>query len=514
MNMTLETVEAVYTHNTFLRNKKGISLIALVITIIVMIILAAIAFVASTGTIGRANYSKFVSNVSEVQDAIREKMISVKGTKMAAGAQITDGQVYNYIAKGGTTDSDFLTESKVPDYTVIEQNADIGIKLPKMKVNTPTKTGVEVKYAVTNNGIVFTWPPFPNEEKYYITADETVSSELATTSGEFEIVIANSSLKLLTDVDSVLQTKEMVAQGLSKSDFENLKDKIKVGGYVNYSPTSGEVNTDPTKTGYPTEEIIRTQASTEWRILSIDEDTGNVLITTQGPVNSVTLKGITSYLYSPSELHRICKALYSNDNLKLSARSMVIEDLDKASGYVALSFAGGYAWYPDGTDVNDMKDRIIDGNRYEARKHSASLENGLQKPRFYAWDNDSGERQRAINENGYNDTISKENPTLMARRWYDYDPGLNNSIINDILGSESSWLASTCESLYSGYECGDYDVRYANSGRTGAHIMYLSNGLLNVKSLGIRPVISFSISRLDVDNEASNGGKSAPWNIK
>ena len=151
MNMTLETVEAVHTYNTFLRNKKGISLIALVITIIVVIILAAIAFAASTGTIGRANYSKFVSNVSEVQDAIREKMISVKGTKMAAGAQITDGQVYNYIAKGGTTDSDFLTESKVPDYTVIEQNADIGIKLPKMKVNTPTKTGVEVKYAVTNN---------------------------------------------------------------------------------------------------------------------------------------------------------------------------------------------------------------------------------------------------------------------------------------------------------------------------------------------------------------------------
>ena len=32
MNMTLETVEAVYTHNTFLRNKKGISLIAFAIS--------------------------------------------------------------------------------------------------------------------------------------------------------------------------------------------------------------------------------------------------------------------------------------------------------------------------------------------------------------------------------------------------------------------------------------------------------------------------------------------------
>ena len=82
------------------KNEKGVSLIALVITIVVVIILAAIAFNSSTNTIGKANYSKFVTNISEVQSAIRQKMVTVKGMMNASGTQVTDGQVYNYVAKG------------------------------------------------------------------------------------------------------------------------------------------------------------------------------------------------------------------------------------------------------------------------------------------------------------------------------------------------------------------------------------------------------------------------------
>ena len=112
------------------KNERGISLIALVITIIVIIILAAIAFNSSTSTIGKANYSKFVSNISEVEQAINEKMIEIKGTMLAKGSQITDGQAFNYVAKGGKTDDDFVVESRTPDYTIIDKSADIGIKLP------------------------------------------------------------------------------------------------------------------------------------------------------------------------------------------------------------------------------------------------------------------------------------------------------------------------------------------------------------------------------------------------
>ena len=195
MNETLENVKNEDTIN-FTKNKDGVSLIALVITIIVVIILAAIAFNSSTTTIGKANYSKFVTNISEVQSVIRQKMITVKGTMMANGTEVTDGQIYNYIAKGGTSESDILVESKVPDYTVIEKKADIGIKLPVMKVNTPTQTGAEVKYAVTDNGVIFIWPPFPHEEKYYVNENETVDADVISSSGELEIKVADKLLKI------------------------------------------------------------------------------------------------------------------------------------------------------------------------------------------------------------------------------------------------------------------------------------------------------------------------------
>ena len=76
-------------------NERGISLIMLVITII--IILAAITFNSSTSTIGKANCSRFVSNISEVEETINEKMIEVKGAMFAKGFQITDEKVFNYV---------------------------------------------------------------------------------------------------------------------------------------------------------------------------------------------------------------------------------------------------------------------------------------------------------------------------------------------------------------------------------------------------------------------------------
>ena len=309
----------------------------------------------------------------------------------------------------------------------------------------------------------------------------------------------------------------MISQGLSRQEFESLKEKIRVGGYVNYTPTSSTVETDPTKTGYATKQTLTTDTSAKWRILSINDNTGEVMITTQGPVNSVTLNGITAYLYSSTELHRLCQGLYSNSTLGLTAKSMTIEDLDKATGYVPLEFAGAYAWYPADVNDNNMADVVINGRTYTARKHTESLANGFKKPRFYAWDDNAGQFHTSANENGYNDTMSTNNPTLTSRRWYDYNPGANNSIINDIIGGDEnnrSWLASTSESYYSGYECADFDIRFVHSGRTGASLMCLSNGESNIKTFGMKPVIYFNINRIDVTDSTKNGSLSAAWEIK
>ena len=506
-----------HTHTThFLRDNKGISLIALVITIIVVIILAAIAFNSSTTTIGKANYSKFVTNISEVQSAIRQKMITVKGTMMANGTEVTDGQIYNYIAKGGTSESDILVESKVPDYTVIEKEADIGIKLPVMKVNTPTQTGAEVKYAVTDNGVIFIWPPFPHEEKYYVNENETVDADVISSSGELEIKVADKLLKIELNEEGKIQTKEIIYDGLTRKEFEEIKEKVKVGDFVAYPLSEVTVQTDTNKTGYSSE-VLTTDTDAKWRILSIDEDTGKIMLTTDGYVNKVTLKGATGYLYGANELHRLCQSLYSNADKGIIARNMTIEDLDKACGYIPTTNLIRYAWYPSDTADADLKDVIAGGHTYTAKKHTTSLATGVEYPRFYNWDNKNGVTHQSINESDYIELKSKDEPVLITQTMYWYDPSSVNAIIGDILKGDDTnrgWLASPYVDLSYEYAIAYYGLRttYASCVVTGNPVY--STGYVNVPSYGLRPVVSFNINRLDISDTTKIGTETAAWEIK
>lgn len=189
-----------------MKNQKGVSLIALVITIIVVIILAAIAFNSSTSTIEKANYSKFVTNIGEVRDAFKVAATTFKGEQAAAGNEITDKQASNVVAKGlarTASGDDILPNGKVPVYTIIDKakaKESVGIELPVIKVNTEEKTGVEVTYAVTDEGDIFVWPPYKYENKYYV--NDTASFETAPAENQ-AITIGANSTTLVCDVNSL-----------------------------------------------------------------------------------------------------------------------------------------------------------------------------------------------------------------------------------------------------------------------------------------------------------------------
>ena len=113
---------------------------------------------------------------------------------------VTNAQVYNYIAKGGKSKEDFLEDTQVPDYTVIEENADIGTKLPEIKVYYTSKDeGEKVTYAVTKDGDVFIWPPYEYDNEYYVNIVTTIDKELASKKGEFTIKISEKDIKIKTD---------------------------------------------------------------------------------------------------------------------------------------------------------------------------------------------------------------------------------------------------------------------------------------------------------------------------
>ena len=464
-------------------NERGISLIALVITIIVIIILAAIAFNSSTSTISKANYSKFVSDIGEVQDAIQTKTVTVKGFAMASGTQVTDGQAYNYVAKGGSSESDFLPEAQVPAYTIIEETADIGIDLPEIKVNTPTETGVKVKYAVTKEGKVFIWPPYSYENEYNVRDKETVDKNLVGVEGELDIKVADKDLKIKTDEKGMLLNTSASGTETGPTQEEILA-KIKVGDYVNYVPTSNTVTTDTSKTGYDTAQTLTTQANTQWRIFSIDETTGEILLTTQGATNTdtkLTLRGATGYLHGAEELNRICKELYSSESL--TARSMTVEDINKAVGYDPATDAAS-----DNPDY---------GKEYTCTYGT-----------FYTYE-----------ENGKTVTsetpkvASSSNPVTVKRTDYSYNPGSRNSIVGIILERSWGWLASPYVYAHSGYAY--FVMRYAYSSNVRGNDLYYSYGNVGAPANGLHPVVSLSSKLLDVGDESKDGTTVATaWNLK
>ena len=163
------------------KGQSGVSLIALVITIIVVIILAAVAFGTSTRTITNANYSTFTNAVGEVRTALMERATTVKGEEAARGTSRTDAQVYNYVAKGATTNDQWLSRRMADELTATRIEPEVisdvlGLKnLNTIKVNTTKGQGIEVSYFVTKSGDVFVWPPYEYEDKYYVNDDKTIT---------------------------------------------------------------------------------------------------------------------------------------------------------------------------------------------------------------------------------------------------------------------------------------------------------------------------------------------------
>ncbi|MBR3888485.1 MAG: InlB B-repeat-containing protein [Clostridia bacterium] len=184
-----------------MKKNKGISMLSLVITIIVIIILAAVAFANSTKTIDEANFSNYTNDVSEVGTFFKKTSVEMHGSDLLKNNPMRDEQIYNFVAKGGETFDDFLKPSDVPDYTIIEEDARIGMELPVIKVESGTGKRISIKYAATRKGEIFTWPPYDYADGLYITDTDTVEDKMQTVisvgSERFTIAIDENDGSLL-----------------------------------------------------------------------------------------------------------------------------------------------------------------------------------------------------------------------------------------------------------------------------------------------------------------------------
>ena len=294
---------------------------------------------------------------------------------------------------------------------------------------------------------------------------------------------------------------------------DKLIDIVEVGDYVAYTPDAKTYTTNSENTG--AESVTLTTEEKAWRVLDIKEDTGEIILTTNGLVheNGITLSGTTGYTKGPQELHNISVALYSNESLGLTSRSMTLEVLEEALGVIGSEIAvdgtygDKYAYYPIGTP--GVEGKTSDG--YTKVAHgSVNTDSDWKTPRFYTWDSGgSGD----YDENGIEYRVpTVDSPVKVTGTYYYYNLSdletINSTIISSILTSRRSWLASQHVSTYLG--AATFNVCNIYNKKFGAYTMSASYGGSNTVAYGLRPIVtldsSFKVTGTDL-NGAWNIGK-------
>ena len=462
------------------KQNRGISLISLIITIIVIIILAAIVIFSGMGTPEKAQLSAVISDIDNVQTAVDQAYYGFYTEKSVAGEVWTKSQFYEAVATGETNRDNLTGTGIVP----ISKDGMVKMTLPNYEGRS-WGVAVEDIDEHTQVGSVVLYPGFESDGKIYST---------------------------LLDVQNDGRDTQL-ADGIQSSGTVKLADLLEVGDYVEYIPDTAEYTTDTDNTGYTSAQTFKTQ-SKDWRVVYKNTETGEVLLTTNGMVNDGTgekndkmyLKGTKGYFRGPTELNNICKALYSNSSLGITARSMTIEDLNKACNYTP-SEPTRYAYYPKGTTFAEG-DTTIEYNdkTYTKTSHYFST------AKFYT--SDGGGKE--INSDGFTyRTPETGKPVYVTKTYYVYNPSSKNSTVGSILGSSWGWLASPCVYLYSSHAY--FGVRFAGSGGSGisAYNLCDSRGLAGSRSYGVRPLVSLgSMLQIDSSDTARDGSTSAKaWKI-
>ena len=416
------------------KQKQGISLISLIITIIVIIILAAIVIFSGMGTPEKAQLSAVISDIDNVQTAVDQAYYGFYTEKSVAGEVWTKSQFYEAVATGETNRDNLTGTGIVP----ISKDGMVKMTLPNYEGRS-WGVAVEDIDDHTQVGSVVLYPGFESDGKIYST---------------------------LLDVQNDGRDTQLT-DGIQSSGTVKLADLLKVGDYVEYIPDTAEYTTDINNTGYTSAQTLNTETK-DWRVLYVNSETGEVLLTTNGIVNDGTyLQGTKGYFRGPTELNNICKALYSNSSLGITARSMTVEDLNRACNYMPSEPTTRYAWY---RTIFTEGDKTIEYNGKTYRK--TTIVDG-DTAEFYT--SDGGGIEKTDSDGFTYRTPEADNPVYVTETHYYYQPSSKNSTVGSILGGYGGWLASPCVYFYSSYyAC--FDLRIAADSVISSRDLYFSVG--------------------------------------
>ncbi len=288
------------------------------------------------------------------------------------------------------------------------------------------------------------------------------------------------------------------------------REGIKVGDYVNYTydqKTTG-YSLLSTQSGYTSNQTINQKSGMKWRVLNIHEN-GTVDLIGDTTDQTIGIGGALGYNNGVYLLNDICKELYSNNTLGVTARSINIEDIESQMNDTGIAARDAY----NNGIVTYGKTKTYTGNyAYYPNLYTKEKGSGIDTTEVKT----SGIK---VSDNGYTspttDTSSKASSLAVTQTFYyfsntpanyfkDYDGG--NSTVRDMLFNTGTlyWLASRfidCGSTYA-----SFGLRGVSSAALSGSGLFYSSGEIRYSDRCLYPIVSL---RPNIKIEACEGENSS-----
>ncbi len=537
-----------------LKDNKGITLLALVITIVVLIIIASVAAISG---VSATHYIKYQNAKSQFQ-VIQSKIDSLYGEYSDIKDTTEKANWKNDTFAGTIKGSNFETEL---DSSIVNQTLN-GLTIDSTNQDNYMYLSTDfIKNNLKVEGISYNFIVNLDEREVRLYGGVEYQNEMYYSAKNFGI----DTIKF-NGIGKWFYEKDTNGR---KTIVTNKKLKLKIGDYINYNAAAkdakGETIEEKTITsdgGSPTDigiykasektlaegngcgaRIFSNKATTNgWRVLGVDEKTGELLIISADPVKTIKdadfyLRGIAGYNYGEKELNKVC-SVFGSGYGATGARSVNVDDINKITGYNPNN-VGKYD--PEQSTIG-TKFRKGESNEY-GNKTTYSWTATANVVSWSGSNGDSGsggsDADPNYSTNGFNwydienktwkfsmqDTTTPAVITTLTSSVYYYYPnsldissgtgeGLNTEseeyktlFMNKSGSKVSYWLASSF--VATRLERASFGMRYVTSdGRVSYNYLYNSYGSVSSPSTGVRPVVSL---KANIELEKQDDGS---YNIK
>ena len=295
---------------------------------------------------------------------------------------------------------------------------------------------------------------------------------------------------------------------LPKQNENSLAKAVKVGEYVAYTPDELDNNALTTlKTNLKnysgasdntTNSAIARENDLKWRVLDVDETTGQVRLISATPTKStIALSGDNGYNNAVKLLDDACSTLY-NSKLATKVQNLKIEDITKHMTTQPTEDTTEY--HPE--NINYPKILEQEKNQTVVKSTTENkLEVSSQSIFVTGYDTSA---TSTLKNNYWNKTMTTNDFDGENKEMY-YKLFINNGEKN----YNTYWMSSRCVHVGSDYVL--FNVRAVISGNVNAYYLCNPYGGENSNFFAFRPVITLNSN---VQVTSGDGTESAPFEIK